>query len=73
MDQLQRLSKRKLEIDLSKLQYTRDLGIEMEKIRYWSRRNKLEEACRDAYLFGDDETLGEAVSELLTFYILYGR
>lgn len=70
MDRLQSLSKKKLEIeiDYSKLQ------LAMEEERYWSRRNRLEKAYRDAYFcsFSDEEAVEKAKSELLTFYIMHG-
>lgn len=62
MYRLQSLAKRKLEIDLG--------GV--EQVRYWSRRRRLEEAYRDAYFLGNDETMKKTKAELLTFYILYG-
>ena len=78
MDRLQRLVKKKLEIDLEPAK--RKLGFDLgrrdefaEQVRYWSRRTRLEKEVRDAYYFGDDETLVEATTDLLTFYILYGR
>lgn len=72
MDRLQRLAKKKLEIDYSKLQYARDWGEDEDK--YWSTRNRLETAYKEAYFssFGDEETLEKAKSELIDFYILYG-
>jgi hypothetical protein len=76
-DRLQRLTKKRLDIDLSqakrKLEIDLNQGEYSRQARYWSRRKQLEKAVRDAYLLGDDETLVEAASELLTFYILYGR
>lgn len=77
MDRLKRLTKKKLDIDFGLAKRKLDIDLDQseyaEHVRYWSRRNKLEEAFGDAYLFGDDETLEKATSELLTFYILYGR
>ena len=76
MDRLQRLAKKKLEIDFGlakrKLEIDLSRGKYAEQVRYWSRRKRLEKAFEDAYLFGDDETLEKAASELLVFYVLYG-
>ena len=77
MDRLQKLAKKNLDIDfgLAKRKLEIDLGHSeyAERVRYWSRRKRLEEAFGDAYLFGDDETLEKAAAELLLFYMLYGR
>ena len=77
MDRLQSLVKRRLDIDFGlakrKLEIDLSQGEYAEQVRYWSRRKRLEKAFEDAYLFGDDETLEKSASELLTFYILYGR
>jgi hypothetical protein len=74
MDSLQKLVKKKLEIDLEPAKRKLDLcqGEYAEQARYWSRRKRLEKAFGDAYLFGDDETLEKAAAELLLFYMLYG-
>lgn len=58
MDRLQRLTKKKLEIDYSKLQYARCLDKEDEKYR--AERKRLEAA------------FNKAASDLLNFYLLYG-
>ena len=65
MFQLQKLAKRKLDIDLSKLQVARDWGEDEE--RYWYERKRLEKAVKDAAT-----NLYKAESDLLDFYILYG-
>lgn len=65
MSRLQKLSKRKLDIDLSKLQVARvwDEGED----KYWAERKRLEKAVNDA-----TANLYKAQSDLLDFYILYG-
>lgn len=79
MDQLQKLTKKKLDIDFGlakrKLEIDLSQGEYAEQVSYWSRRNRLEKAYRDAYFspFSDEETVEKAKSELLLFYILYGR
>ena len=65
MDRLQKLAKRKLEIDLSKLQVARDWGEDEDK--YWAERKRLEKAYTDAV-----KEFYKAERELLDFYILYG-
>jgi hypothetical protein len=75
VDRLQRLAKKKLEVDFTKLQLASDWGDDVsEEERYWSKRKKLEKAYREAYFsfFSDDEAVEKAKSELLDFYILYG-
>jgi hypothetical protein len=75
MDRLQRLAKKKLEIDYTRLrlQLAKDWE-DAEEERYWSRRTRLEKAYREAYFsfFSDEEVLEKAKSDLLEFYILYG-
>lgn len=65
MDRLQRLAKRKLDIDLSKLQVARVWDDDEEKHRV--ERKRLEKAYKDAV-----KEFYKAESELLDFYILYG-
>ena len=65
MFKLQKLAKRKIDIDLSKLQVARDWGEDEE--RYWSERNRLEKAYKEAAMM-----FYKAESDLLDFYILYG-
>lgn len=65
MGRLQKLAKRKLDIDLSKLQVARVWDEDEDK--YWAERKRLEEAVKDAA-----ENLYKAESDLLDFYILYG-
>ena len=75
MFQLQKLAKKKLEVDFTKLQLARDWGNDIdEEERYWSRRKQLEKAYKEAYFsfFSDEEAVEKAKSELLDFYILYG-
>lgn len=65
MDRLQRLAKRKLDIDLSKLRVARvwDEGED----KYRAERKRLEKAYADAA-----KEFYKAECELLDFYILYG-
>lgn len=65
MFQLQKLAKKKLEIDLSKLRFARSWGEDEDK--YWAERKRLEKAVKDAAT-----NLYKAECELLDFYILYG-
>ena len=65
MFQLQKLAKRKLDIDLSKLQVARVWDEDEDK--YWAERKRLEKAVKDAAA-----NLYKAESDLLDFYILYG-
>lgn len=65
MDRLQSLAKRKLDIDLSKLQVARVWDEDEDK--YWAERKRLEKAVKDAAA-----NLYKAESDLLDFYILYG-
>lgn len=65
MFQLQKLAKRKLDIDLSKLQVARVWDEDEDK--YWAERKRLEKAVKDAAT-----NLYKAESDLLDFYILYG-
>ncbi len=62
---IQKLAKRKLDIDLSKLQVARvwDEGED----KYLAERKRLEKAVKDAAT-----NLYKAECELLDFYILYG-
>ena len=62
---IQKLAKRKLDIDLSKLQVARVLDEGEDK--YWAERKRLEKAVKDAAT-----NLYKAECELLDFYILYG-
>lgn len=65
MSRLQKLSKRKLDIDLSKLQVSRVWDEDEDK--YWAERKRLEKVVKDAAT-----NLYKAESDLLDFYILYG-
>lgn len=65
MDSLQKLTKKKLEIDLSKIQVARVWDEDEDKYR--AERKRLEKAVKDAL-----ENLYKAESELLEFYFLYG-
>lgn len=65
MSRLQKLSKRKLDIDLSKLQVSRVWDEDEDK--YLAERKRLEKAVKDAAA-----NLYKAESDLLDFYILYG-
>lgn len=65
MFQLQKLSKRKLDIDLSKLQVS--MVWDEDEDKYLAERKRLEKAVKDAAA-----NLYKAESDLLDFYILYG-
>lgn len=65
MNRLQKLAKKKLEIDLSKLRFARSWGEDEDK--YWAERKRLEKAYTDAA-----KEFYKAECELLDFYILYG-
>lgn len=65
MLQLQRLAKKRLEIDLSKLQVSKVWDEDEDK--YLAERKRLEKAVKDAAA-----NLYKAESDLLDFYILYG-
>ena len=65
MSRLQKLSKRKLDIDLSKLQVARVWDENEDK--YWAERKRLEKAYSDAA-----KEFYRAECELFDFYILYG-
>lgn len=65
MDQLQSLVKRKLDIDMSKLQVARVWDEDEDK--YWAERKRLEKAVNDA-----TANLYKAQSDLLDFYISHG-
>lgn len=65
MSRLQKLSKRKLDIDLSKLQVSRVWDEDEDK--YLAERKRLEKAVKDAAA-----NLYKAESDLLDFYFLYG-
>jgi len=65
MSRLQKLSKRKLDIDLSKLQVS--MVWDEDEDKYLAERKRLEKAVKDAAA-----NLYKAESDLLDFYILYG-
>lgn len=65
MSRLQKLSKRKLDIDLSKLQVS--MVWDEDEDKYLAERKRLEKAVKDAAV-----NLYKAESDLLDFYILYG-
>lgn len=65
MDRLQKLAKRKLDIDMSKLQVSRVWDEDEDK--YLAERKRLEKAVKDAAV-----NLYKAQNDLLDFYILYG-
>ncbi len=69
-DRLQSLAKKKLEIDYSKLQYARNWGEDEDK--YWSARNRLETAYKEAYFRGDVKDICKTGIDLIDFYALYG-
>ena len=62
MFQLQKLAKRKLDIDLSKLQVARVWDEDEDK--YWAERKRLEKAVKDAAA-----NLYKAESDLLDFIV----